>query len=159
MQPGEVLSEAWALYKAHWRHFLPLAFVVFLAISLISLVLALLLGWIGAVFATLIGFVGIFWLQGALCEAVADVRDGRADLSLSDTLQKVRPRVAPLLGAGVLAGLGVALGLILLIVPGLILLTWWSLIVPVIVLERVAATDSFGRSRALVRGNGWNVSA
>lgn len=73
MQPGEVLSEAWALYKAHWRHFLPLAFVVFLAISLISLVLALLLGWIGAVFATLIGFVGIFWLQGALCEAVADV--------------------------------------------------------------------------------------
>jgi ABC-type multidrug transport system fused ATPase/permease subunit len=157
MQPGEVLSEAWALYKAHWRHFLPLAFVVFLAISLISLVLALLLGWIGAAFATLIGFVGIFWLQGALCEAVADVRDGRADLSISDTLQKVRPHVAPLLGAGVLAGLGVALGLILLIVPGLILLTWWRLIVPVIVLERVAAMDSFGRSRALVRGNGWNV--
>jgi ABC-type multidrug transport system fused ATPase/permease subunit len=157
MQPGEILSEAWALYKAHWRHFLPLAFIVFLAIALISLVLALLLGWFGAVLGALIGFVGIFWLQGALCEAVADVRDGRADLSISDTLQKVRPRVAPLLGAGVLAGLGVALGLILLIVPGLILLTWWSLIVPVVVLERVAAMDSFGRSRALVRGNGWNV--
>jgi hypothetical protein len=157
MQPGEILSEAWALYKAHWRHFLPLAFVVFLAIALVSLVLALLFGWVGAVLAALIGFVGIFWLQGALCEAVADVRDGRADLSISDTLQRVRPRVAPLLGAGVLAGLGVALGLVLLIVPGLILLTWWSLIVPVIVLERVAAMDSFGRSRALVRGNGWNV--
>jgi ABC-type multidrug transport system fused ATPase/permease subunit len=157
MQPGEILSEAWALYKGHWRHFLPLAFVVFLAIALISLVLALLLGWLGAVLGTLIGFVGIFWLQGALCEAVADVRDGRADLSISDTLQRVRPRVAPLLGAGVLAGLGVAIGLILLVVPGLILLTWWSLIVPVIVLERVAAMDSFGRSRALVRGNGWNV--
>jgi ABC-type multidrug transport system fused ATPase/permease subunit len=157
MQPGEILSEAWALYKAHWRHFLPLAFVVFLAIALISLVLALLLGWLGAVLAALIGFVGIFWLQGALCEAVSDVRDGRADLSISDTLQRVRPRVAPLLGAGVLAGLGVALGLILLVVPGLILLTWWSLIVPVIVLERVAAMESFGRSRALVRGNGWNV--
>jgi hypothetical protein len=157
MRPGEVLSEAWALYKAHWRHFLPLAFVVFLVISLISLVLALALGWLGAVLATLVGFVGIFWLQGALCEAVADVRDGRADLSISDTLQKVRPRLAPLLGAGVLAGLGVALGLVLLIVPGLVLLTWWSVIVPVVVLERVAAMDSFGRSRELVRGNGWNV--
>jgi hypothetical protein len=157
MRPGEVLSEAWALYKAHWRHFLPLAFVVFLVISLISLVLALALGWLGAVLATLIGFVGIFWLQGALCEAVADVRDGRVDLSISDTLQKVRPRLAPLLGAGVLAGLGVALGLVLLIVPGLVLLTWWSVIVPVVVLERVAAMDSFGRSRELVRGNGWNV--
>jgi hypothetical protein len=157
MRPGEVLSEAWALYKAHWRRFLPLAFVVFLVISLISLVLALALGWLGAVLATLVGFVGIFWLQGALCEAVADVRDGRADLSISDTLQKVRPRLAPLLGAGVLAGLGVALGLVLLIVPGLVLLTWWSVIVPVVVLERVAAMDSFGRSRELVRGNGWNV--
>ena len=157
MRPGEVLSEAWALYKAHWRHFLPLAFVVFVVISLISLVLALVLGWVGAVLATLIGFIGVFWLQGALCEAVADVRDGRADLSISDTLQKVRPRVAPLLGAGVLAGLGVAIGLVLLIVPGLVLLTWWSVIVPVVVLERVAAMDSFGRSRELVRGNGWNV--
>jgi hypothetical protein len=157
MRPGEVLSEAWALYKAHWRHFLPLAFVVFVVISLISLVLALVLGWVGAVLATLIGFIGVFWLQGALCEAVADVRDGRADLSISDTLQKVRPRLAPLLGAGVLAGLGVAIGLVLLIVPGLVLLTWWSVIVPVVVLERVAAMDSFGRSRELVRGNGWNV--
>jgi hypothetical protein len=157
MRPSEILSEAWALYKSHWRHFLPLAFVVFLAIALISLLLTLALGWIGAFLAALIGFIGIFWLQGALCEAVADVRDGRPDLSISDTLQKVRPRVAPLLGAGILAGLGVAIGLLLLIVPGLILLTWWSLIVPVIVLERVAAMDSFGRSRALVRGNGWNV--
>jgi ABC-type multidrug transport system fused ATPase/permease subunit len=157
MAPGEVLREAWALYKAHWRHFLPLAFLVFVVISLIGLVLALTLGWVGAVLATLIGFVGVFWLQGALCEAVADVRDGRADLSISETLQKVRPRVAPLLGAGVLAGLGVAVGLVLLIVPGLVLLTWWSVIVPVIVLERVAAMDSFGRSRELVRGQGWNV--
>jgi hypothetical protein len=104
-----------------------------------------------------IGFIGVFWLQGALCEAVVDVRDGRADLSISETIQKVRPRVAPLLGAGVLAGLGVAVGLLLLIVPGLILLTWWSVIVPVVVLERVPAMESFGRSRELVRGHGWNV--
>lgn len=157
MRPGEVLSEAWAMYKAHWRQFLPLAFVVFLVISLISLVLAWVLGWFGAVFAAVIGFIGVFWLQGALCEAVADVRDGRADLSISETIQKVRPRVAPLLGAGVLAGLGVAVGLLLLIVPGLILLTWWSVIVPVVVLERVPAMESFGRSRELVRGHGWNV--
>jgi hypothetical protein len=157
MAAGEVIGEAWALYKAHWRHFLPLAFVVFVVISLVSLLLGLALGWVGAVLATLISFVGIFWLQGALCEAVADVRDGRVDLSISDTLQKVRPRLAPLLGAGILAGLGVALGLVLLIVPGLVLLTWWSVIVPVVVLERVAAMDSFGRSRELVRGYGWSV--
>jgi hypothetical protein len=157
VQPREVLGEAWALYKAHWRHFLPLALLVFVVLSLVSLLLSLVLGWFGALLATVVGLVGVFWLQGALCEAVADVRDGRADLSISETLQKVRPRLAPLLGAGLLAGLGVAVGLLLLIVPGLVLLTWWSVIIPVIVLERVAAMESFGRSRELVRGHGWNV--
>ena len=50
-----------------------------------------------------------------------------------------------------------ALGLILLIVPGLILLTWWILIIPVIVLEQRRAGESFSRSRELVRGYGWSV--
>jgi hypothetical protein len=157
VQAGEVLGEAWALYKAHWRHFLTLALLVYVVLSLVSLILSFALGWFGAVLASVLGLVGVFWLQGALCEAVADVRDGRADLSISETLQKVRPRVAPLLGAGLLAGLGVVVGLLLLIVPGLVLLTWWSVIVPVVVLERVAAMESFGRSRELVRGHGWNV--
>jgi hypothetical protein len=157
MQPGDVLGEARALYKAHWRHFLPLALLVFVVLSLISLVLSLVLGWFGAVLASVIGLVGVFWLQGGLAEAVADVRDGRVDLSISETLHRVRPRVASLLGAGLLAGLGVALGLLLLIVPGLVLLTWWSVIVPVVVLERAPAMESFGRSRELVRGYGWNV--
>jgi hypothetical protein len=62
-----------------------------------------------------------------------------------------------LIGAGILAGLGIALGLVLLIVPGLILLTWWCLIVPVIVLERKHVGESFSRSRELVRGHGWTV--
>jgi hypothetical protein len=56
-----------------------------------------------------------------------------------------------------LAGLGIALGLVLLIVPGLILLTWWIVIIPVIVLEERSAGEAFSRSRELVRGHGWNV--
>jgi hypothetical protein len=157
VDPSAVLREAWELYKAHWRHFLPLAFAVYVVLGLIALLLALALGLFGAILATLISLVGVFWLQGALAEAVADVRDGRPDLSLSETLARVRPRLGSLVGAGILAGLGVALGFVLLIVPGLYLLTIWSLIVPVIVLEGRPALESFGRSRALVRGNGWNV--
>ena len=41
--------------------------------------------------------------------------------------------------------------------PGLIFLTWWCLIVPVIVLEGKAVGESFSRSRELVRGHGWTV--
>jgi hypothetical protein len=157
MDSTGVLSEAWQLYRAYWRHFIPIAFVVFLVIAAISLVLTLLFGFVGALVGTLLGIVGTFWLQGALVSARADVRDGRADLSIGETFRHVQPRLGSLVGAGLLAGLGIAVGFILLIVPGLYLLTIWSLVIPVVVLERVPAMDSFGRSRELVRGNGWNV--
>jgi hypothetical protein len=156
---GEVIGEAWALYKAHWRHLLPLAAVFYLVIAVATLVLTLLLGLFGALLAGVGSLVGYFWLAGALTEAVADIRDGRPDLSLQETFARVWPRVWTLLGAGLLAVLGIAVGLALLIVPGLVLLTWWSVISPVIVLERRGAIESFGRSRELVRGRGWSVFA
>jgi hypothetical protein len=157
LQPGAIVGEAWRLYREHWRHFLPIALVVYLILGVVTLLLALLLGVVGAILGGLLGIVGAFWVQGALTEAVADVRDGRADLSLADTFRRVQPRLWSIIGAGIVAGLGIVLGLILLIVPGLVLLTWWSLIVPAIVLEGKPAMESFGRSRELVRGNGWNV--
>jgi hypothetical protein len=157
MQPGAILREAWELYKAHWRTFLPLALVVYIVLGLVSLLLALIFGWFGVLLGALVGIVGVFWLQGALVEAVADVRDGRRDLTMGETFQRVRPKLGTLIVAGILAGIAIAIGLALLIVPGLFLLVIWSVIVPVIVLERKGVMESFGRSRELVRGNGWNV--
>lgn len=158
MSPTEgVLSEAWAFYKTHWRHLVTIAFVVYLGVALISLVLVALLTWFGAVIAAIISLVATFWVQGALVRAVDDVRDGRADLSLGETFDHVRPQLPAIIVAGILAALGVFFGLLLLIVPGLLLLTWWILIIPVIVLEGRRAGESFGRSRELVRGYGWQV--
>ena len=45
----------------------------------------------------------------------------------------------------------------LLIIPGLFLLTIWIAVIPAIVLEGRGIGESFGRSHDLVRGNGWNV--
>ena len=126
------MSEAWDGYRAHWRHLLPIAFIVYLLISLLELLLVALLGWAGAVVGGLIGLAGIFWLQGALVIAIDDVRDGRADLTITETLDRVRPRLNTLTLAGLLAALAIGIGLVLLVIPGLVLLTFWLLIVPVI---------------------------
>ena len=56
-----------------------------------------------------------------------------------------------------MASIAIAIGLVLLIVPGLYLMTIWALIVPVLVIERAGVFESFGRSHQLVRGNGWHV--
>jgi hypothetical protein len=152
-----VLQEAWALYKAHWRHLLTISFVFYGGIAVVGALLVATLTWVGAILAAVISFIGVFWVTGALVQAVDDIRDGRADLSLGETFRRVQPRLVSIAVAGVLAGLGIVLGLILLIVPGLVLLTWWVLIAPVIVLENRSAGESFTRSRELVRGYGWSV--
>jgi hypothetical protein len=157
MSPGQILGEAWALYRAHWRHLLPIALVVYILLSLLVLLLAGLLGWLGVIAGVFVSLAGVFWLQGALAVAVADIRDGRADLSIRDTLSRVQPRLNTLAVAGLLAAIGITVGLLLLIVPGLVLATWWAVVVPAIVLEGRGVLEAFGRSRELVRGNGWNV--
>jgi hypothetical protein len=152
-----VIGESWNLYKAHWRHLLPIAFVVYLTVAILGALLAALLTWFGAIIAAFISLVALFWLQAALVKAVEDVRDGRVDLSLGETFEAARPHLAAVLVAGILAALGIVIGLVLLIIPGLILMTLWAVIIPAIVVEGRSAGESFGRSRELVRGHGWGV--
>jgi hypothetical protein len=156
VQVGDPIGEGWAIYKRFWRHLLPIALVVLVVISLVTLILRG-AGALGALGAGVVAIVGIYLVQAALVEAVADVRDGRADLTLTETLASVLPRLGSILVASLAAGIAIAIGFVLIIIPGLYLLTIWSMIIPVLVLEQVGAFDSFGRSRALVRGYGWTV--
>jgi len=104
-----------------------------------------------------VGIIAAFLLQATLVKAVQDVRDGRADLSIGETVSAATPYLGAVAGASILAGIAITIGLILLIVPGLFLITIWAVIVPVIVLERSGVFASFGRSHQLVRGRGWHV--
>ena len=151
-----VLEEAWKMYRAHAAHLLTIAFVIYLAAAIIAGLLGL-IGVFGFFLASIVEFVAAFLLQAALVKAVQDVRDGRADLSFGQTVSAATPYIGPVAIASILAGIAITIGLILIIVPGLFLITIWAVIVPVIVIERSGALASFGRSRQLVRGNGWHV--
>jgi hypothetical protein len=150
-----VLAEAWAMYKAHARHLLSIAFVIYLVAGVIELVLRL-LGWPGAVLAFFVSIIAAFLLQAALVKAVEDVRDGRADLSFGETVEAARPAVGRVAVTSIVAGIAIGISFIL-IVPGLYLLTIWALIVPVIVLEGAGMGEAFSRSQALVKGYFWQV--
>jgi hypothetical protein len=151
-----VLTEAWALYRRFAGHFLLIAFVIYLTVAILVGLLSL-AGWFGNVLGLIIELAALFLLQAALVKAVQDVRDGRVDLDLSQTFQAALPYLLPVAGAGILAAIGILIGLALLIVPGLILLTFWCLIVPFIVIEGTGPIDAFSKSMRTVRGYAWNV--
>jgi hypothetical protein len=163
MSVGGVLGEAWGLYTKFFTRFFTIAIVVYLIVNLVNALIATAFGHgtgialLLALITVVVSLVGTFWLQGALVYAVDDVRDGRIDTTVGEVFERVRPYLVTLIGAGLLAGLGIAIGFILIVIPGLVLLTWWCLIVPVIVLEGKSVGESFGASRELVRGHGWTV--
>ena len=149
------------------RFFLRFFVIALVVFATINLLYALVVSAIsadndGAAFALAIlalatVVVGMTWLQGAFVYAVQDARDGTFDASIGEVFSRVSSSIAPLILAGLLAGLGIAFGFVLLVLPGLFLLTIWAVIAPVIVVEKRRALESFGRSRELVRGHGWTV--
>ena len=151
-----VLTEAWALYRRYAAHFLLIAFVIYLITGVVVALLSL-AGAVGLIIGGIVSFIASFVVQTSLIKAVQDVRDGRVDLDLGETVRAALPYLWPVIGASILAGIGIFIGFILLIVPGLILLTFWSLIVPFIVVGGSRALESFGNSWRTVRGYAWRV--
>ncbi len=145
------------MYKAHAKHLLAIAFVIYVVAAIITALLALAGGTIGILLGSFVSVVAAFLLQATLVKAVQDVRDGRADLSISETVSEATPYIGTVALASILAGIAITIGLILIIVPGLYLITIWAVIVPVIVIERSGVMACFGRSHDLVRGHGWHV--
>ena len=151
-----VLTEAWALYRRFAGHFLLISFVIYVITAIIVALLSL-AGVVGAILGAVVSLAATYVLQASLIKAVQDVRDGRVDLDLSQTVQAALPFLLPVIGASLLAAIGITIGLVLLIVPGLVLLTFWSLIVPFIVLAGSGVFEAFGNSWRTVRGYAWRV--
>lgn len=152
-----VLTEAWGLYRRFAAHFLTIAFVLYLVTAIIVAALTVSVGTTGYFLAAVVEFVAVFLVQAAMIKAVQDVRDGGADLSIGGTISAAAPFVLPVAGASVLAAIGVGIGLAVLIVPGLVLLTYWSLIVPTIVVGGSRAMASFGTSWRAISGHFWQA--
>jgi hypothetical protein len=153
---GGTLSQAFSIYGSQAGVLLPLAFGIFLVVAIVGGLLGA-VSWVLVPIVLAVSVIANTLYQGMVVSLVSDVQDGRRDSSVSDLVNAASPVILPLFLAGLLAGLGIALGLILLVVPGLFLLTIWAVLAPVIVLERTGVMGAFGRSRELVKGNGWQV--
>lgn len=153
---GQALSRIFGIYTDQAGVLLPVAAALFVVEAVIGAVLVS-ISPVLVLVALLIQVVFTTLYSGMVVRLVDDVRDGRRDHSVGELFASVTGVVVPLILAGLLVGIMAAIGFVLLIVPGLIVLTIFAVVAPVIVLERKGVIAALGRSRELVSGNGLQV--
>jgi hypothetical protein len=153
---GGVIRRVLGIYVEQASVLMPAAAVVFVFTGILSTVLVNASSGLRFV-ALLISFVASILFTGMVVELVADVRDGRRDASPGQLLRAVTPVLGQLILVGLVAGVAIGIGFLIILIPGLLLLTMWFVAAPVIVLEHPPGLGALRRSRELVRGNGWQV--
>jgi hypothetical protein len=160
-------GEVWRVYR---RLFAPLilgALLVYVPMSLIDAVAEplaethgdagtpqLVTAIVAALVITAVTLVGEVMYAGIVSSLVCRER-GMHGHSLGRVL-KALP-YGRLAGADIGYSLVGALGALLLVVPGLVFMTWFALVAPAIEIEDRGLVESFRRSREVVRGHFWKV--
>jgi hypothetical protein len=112
--------------------------------------------WQVGLIGVVVMMVSAFVLQGALTRAAVDDLSG-SGVKFGAALGDGFRYFFPLLIVGILVTLGIYIGLILLIIPGVILALRWAITAPVVVIERDGPTRSMGRSAELTEGHRWAI--
>jgi hypothetical protein len=153
---GAVIRRVFDVYVDQYPVLLPASAVVFVVTGLVSALLVAAAPGLALV-ALLLSLIATTLFTGMVVELVSDIQDGRRDHSAGELLRAATPVLGQLILVGIVVGVGIVIGFVLIIIPGLILITIWSVAAPVVVLERPGVFASLSRSRELVRGNGWQV--
>ena len=110
----------------------------------------------GIFLSSLITFVVSALVQGALTRATVSASEGTR-ASFGESLSAAARVLLPLIGLSILWAIGVGIGFMLLVVPGIILLMMWAVAVPSLVVERKGIFAAFSRSAELTKGARWKI--
>ncbi|WP_210491701.1 hypothetical protein [Patulibacter sp. SYSU D01012] len=155
VDPAATFRRAFEIFRAHFAVLYPAALVFALVDAMVSFAVRDQAELLPATLALSLVLNAIF--QGMVVELVRDVRDGEADVSVGQLFRGISPVAGRLVAVALVSGIAMGIGFVLLVVPGLILMTIWAVAAPVVVMERTGAFASLDRSRELVRGHGWQV--
>jgi len=163
LSTGELLDRTFSLYRNHFGLFVgifALPHLVVMAFQCVGVALQTSGNQIANIFITFVWSMGALFLtvivsaasQAATVVAVSDVHLDRPS-SVKDSFVRIKGHIVGVIGVSMLVGLGVAAGLLALIVPGVLFALMWSLAVPVKVLEDKGVTDAMSRSSDLTKGD------
>ena len=155
---GEILSEAFRIYRENAANLLVIVAVVVVPLSLIGAVairlfdVTLALVFIGAAIGVIISFI----LQAAMLRGAAQATIGDP-VDVEASYRWGLSRLGSVLLVAFLVGIVVGVGFLLLIIPGIIFLVFLSVSEPALIVENRRGTEAMSRSWNLVRGHFWHA--
>jgi hypothetical protein len=167
---GGVLAQVWAIAKSRWQILLLAAAVIFIPVGLLDAIdhqlqeplteadelesLAVIEIVVGALLIAATALLGDVLYAGVVAAVLMADRE-RSEVRLRERLAHLP--VGRLVAADLLLALVVVIGLLLLVLPAFVFLTWFALVAPVVKVEGRSVRAAFRRSRELVRGRFWLV--
>lgn len=151
IEVGRIINEAFSIYSQNAAPLLFSALAIFVVVGVIQGLLAG-SGFLLQLVSTAVSFAAQALYTGFVVKLVEDVRDGRRDFTAGELFSSASKYIGPLIVNGILRGIAIAIGLVLLIVPGLYLLTIWAVCSPAIAAEGKDWIAAFSRSNELVDG-------
>lgn len=159
---GKVFSETFSIY---FKNLIPFSILTAFALSPLFLLMSFATASGENVASTtpsaglLLSFVPLF-LGAILCPyiATAAITYGvfqqmrKVDVSIGDCLGRGLSTLLPVLGVAIVQGVGIALGYVACIVPGILLALRWAVSVPAAVEERPGVGGALSRSTWLTEG-------
>ena len=174
---GEILDVALKIFGRHWRTLVACVLVPTVPIQIVSVLVVLSIApeqfdlsndptspsagtdgaeIAGVLIVRLLEVLASILAWAACFKAVADGYLGR-EASVGGSLRFGLPKIPRLLGLSIIAGALIVIGLILIIIPGFVLMTFLSLAVPALLFERIGVFAAMGRSFELVSGRFWSI--
>jgi len=159
---GEILRDAFELYRRHWRNLIVIVAVIVIPLSFVQVLLggATRSGFDGegdlangalvgrALASLVVAIVSILmWtvLTGAITRAAAGTFLGR-DLEIGESYRYGLARFWSIVLVGVLSALAIVGGFILLVIPGFIVLAHLTCAIPALVIEDRRGREALRRS-------------
>lgn len=164
---GAVLSATITTFFNRFFHFVPLALLCYLPTMLYYYITqggseetdldsSVALVTVDSVLAFLVPMICTSIFASIATYEVVMEASGRRP-SLGEALAAALPRIIPVILASLLYTLLVGLGFVALIIPGLILMSMFWTVVPIVVMEGLGPASALTRSADLTKGFRWRV--
>jgi len=161
---GTTFSEAWDILRRNVFALVVIGGLVFVPLDLLTALIDDERGWGDFAWGnvalyTIVWALGASLAYAAAITAIAVEPEGATEEARTPfaALRDAARRWPTVLAVTVAASIGVLLGVVLLVVPGIVLATWWLVAYQPALVERLGWRASLGRSRELVRGHFWQV--